>query len=83
MMSPGGKLTAFAFHLTKKVKKAEEITYLPTNNAIYWVKYPLNKNVFYKGVRSFLDLRMGASLDRRRARSCVKSPSRSCNFLRS
>jgi hypothetical protein len=31
MMSPRGKLTALASHLTKKVNKAEELTYLSTN----------------------------------------------------
>jgi hypothetical protein len=31
MMSPGGKLTALAYHQTKKVNKAEELTYLSTN----------------------------------------------------
>jgi hypothetical protein len=30
-MSPGGKQTALACHLTKKVYKAEELTYLSTN----------------------------------------------------
>jgi hypothetical protein len=33
-MSPGGKLTARAYHPTKKVNKAEELTYLSTN--IVW-----------------------------------------------
>jgi hypothetical protein len=28
---PESKLTSVAFHLTKKVNKAEEITYLPIN----------------------------------------------------
>jgi len=31
MTSPGGKLTALACHLTKKVNKPKEQTYLPTN----------------------------------------------------
>jgi hypothetical protein len=31
MTSPGGKLTAMACHLTKKVNKADELTYLLTN----------------------------------------------------
>jgi hypothetical protein len=31
MTSPGGKLTALACHLTKKVNKAEWLTYLSTN----------------------------------------------------
>jgi hypothetical protein len=31
MMSPGGKLTAPACHLTKRVKKAEELAYISTN----------------------------------------------------
>ncbi len=31
MTSPGGKLTAPACHLTKKVNKAEVLTYLTTN----------------------------------------------------
>jgi hypothetical protein len=31
MTSPGGKLTALACHPTKKVNKAEELTYLSTN----------------------------------------------------
>jgi hypothetical protein len=31
MMSPGGTLTAQACNLTKKVNKAEELTYLSTN----------------------------------------------------
>jgi hypothetical protein len=31
MASPGGKLTAPACHPTKKVNKAEELTYLSTN----------------------------------------------------
>jgi len=31
MTSPGGKLTALAYHPTKKVNKAEELTYLFTN----------------------------------------------------
>jgi len=29
--SPGGKLTALACHPTKRVNKAEELTYLSTN----------------------------------------------------
>jgi hypothetical protein len=32
MTSPGGKLKAPACHPTKKVNKAEELTYLSTNN---------------------------------------------------
>jgi hypothetical protein len=32
MTSPGGKLTALACHPTKRVNKAEELTYLSTNN---------------------------------------------------
>jgi hypothetical protein len=31
MTSPGDKLTALAGHLTKKVNKAEELTYLSAN----------------------------------------------------
>jgi hypothetical protein len=31
MISPGGKLTTLACHPTKKVNKAEELTYLSTN----------------------------------------------------
>jgi len=31
MTSPGGKLTALACHPTKKVNKAEELTYLSTS----------------------------------------------------
>jgi hypothetical protein len=31
MMSLGGKLTALACHSTKRVNKAEELTYLSTN----------------------------------------------------
>ncbi len=31
MMSPGSKLTALGCHPTKKVNKAEELTYLSTN----------------------------------------------------
>jgi hypothetical protein len=34
MTSPGGKLTALACHQSKKVNKAEELTYLSTN--IVW-----------------------------------------------
>jgi hypothetical protein len=34
MMSLGSKLTALPFHPTKKVNKAEEITYLSTNNEL-------------------------------------------------
>ncbi len=33
MMSPPGKLTALACHLTNRVNKAEELTYLSTNIA--------------------------------------------------
>jgi len=33
MTSPVGKLIALAYHLTKKVNKAKEITYLSTNIA--------------------------------------------------
>jgi len=33
MTSPGGKLTALACHPTKKVNKAEQLTYLSTNIA--------------------------------------------------
>ncbi len=29
--SPGGQLKALAYHLTKKLNKAEELTYLPAN----------------------------------------------------
>jgi hypothetical protein len=36
MMSPGGKLTALAYHPTKKVNKAEELTYLFTNIERYY-----------------------------------------------
>jgi hypothetical protein len=35
MTSPEGKLTALACHLTKKVNKAEELTYLSTNTETY------------------------------------------------
>jgi hypothetical protein len=38
MTSPVGKLTALACHSTKRVNKAEELTYLSTNNGI--IKYP-------------------------------------------
>jgi hypothetical protein len=31
IMSPGGKLTAVACHPTRKVNRAEELTYLSTN----------------------------------------------------
>jgi len=31
MMSPGGKLAALACHPTKRVNKAEELTYLSAN----------------------------------------------------
>ncbi len=31
MMSPWGKVTSLACHPTKKVNKAEELTYLSTN----------------------------------------------------
>jgi hypothetical protein len=34
MMSVGGKLTTVACHLTKKVNKAEEITYLSSTNNV-------------------------------------------------
>jgi hypothetical protein len=34
MSSPGGKLIALACHPNKKVKKAEELTYLSTNTDI-------------------------------------------------
>jgi hypothetical protein len=33
MMSHGGKLTALVCHLTKKINKVEELTYLSTNIA--------------------------------------------------
>jgi hypothetical protein len=33
MTSPGGKLTALAYHLSKRVNKAEELTYLSSNIA--------------------------------------------------
>jgi len=33
MMSPGGELTALACHPTKKVNKAEQLTYLSTRIA--------------------------------------------------
>ncbi len=36
MTSPGGKLTALASHLTIKVNKAEELTYLSTNIGTFW-----------------------------------------------
>ncbi len=38
MMSPGGRLTALACHLTKKVNKAEELTYISTNMDLTVVK---------------------------------------------
>ncbi len=38
MASPGGKLTALLCHPTKKVNKAEELTYLSTNIAHTQVK---------------------------------------------
>jgi hypothetical protein len=38
MTSPGGKITALACYLTKKVNKAEEITYLSTNIESYVVQ---------------------------------------------
>jgi len=34
MMSLGGKLTALAYHPTKRVNKAEELTYQSTNIAL-------------------------------------------------
>jgi hypothetical protein len=37
MTSPGGKLTALACHLTKKVNKAEELTNLSTNIVFTYV----------------------------------------------
>ncbi len=39
MMSPGGKLIALTCHLTKKVNKAEELTYLSTNIVCYLLSY--------------------------------------------
>jgi hypothetical protein len=39
MMSPGGKLTALAYHPNRKVNKAEELTYLSTNIYIKLLKY--------------------------------------------
>jgi hypothetical protein len=38
MTSPWGKLTALTCHLTKKVNRAEELTYLSTNIAVNHVK---------------------------------------------
>jgi len=35
MTSLGGKLTALACHPTKRVNKAEELTYLSTNIALF------------------------------------------------
>jgi hypothetical protein len=35
MTSPGVKLTALAFHPTKKVNKAEELTYLSINIPVF------------------------------------------------
>jgi hypothetical protein len=32
MTSPWGKLTALAYHKTKRVNKAEELTYISTNS---------------------------------------------------
>ncbi len=43
MTSPWGKLTVLACHLTKKVNKAEELSYLSTNIAVNHVKM----KVFY------------------------------------
>jgi hypothetical protein len=39
MMSPGGKLIALVSHLTKKVSKAEELTYVSVNIAYYLLQY--------------------------------------------
>ena len=39
MMSPGGKLTALAYHPNRKVNKAEELTYLSPNIYIKLLKY--------------------------------------------
>jgi len=36
MISPGGKLTALAYHPTKKADKAEELTYLTINILSFW-----------------------------------------------
>jgi hypothetical protein len=37
MPSLGGKVTAPECHPTKKVNKAEELTYLSTNIDLYWL----------------------------------------------
>jgi hypothetical protein len=39
MTSPGGKPAALVCHLTKRVNKAEELTYLLTNIAKKLVKF--------------------------------------------
>ncbi len=38
MMSPGGKVSALGFHPTKKVNKAEYLTYISTS---IWFPLPL------------------------------------------
>jgi len=43
MTSPGGKLTALACHPTKKLNKAEELTYLSSNIEFYWLTSLSNK----------------------------------------
>jgi hypothetical protein len=45
IMSPWGKLTALACHLTQRVNKAEELTYLSTNiGHISKQKNPIQQN---------------------------------------
>jgi hypothetical protein len=38
MTSPGGKPTALAYHPTRKVNKADELTHLFTNNEFQYEK---------------------------------------------
>ncbi len=42
MTSPGGKLTALVCHPTKKVSKAEVLTYLSTNFSKKYIKWEVS-----------------------------------------
>jgi hypothetical protein len=54
MMPLGGKLTALACHPTKKVNKAEKLTYLATNKrtSLFWE----GSKKFYKTVPQILNI---------------------------
>jgi hypothetical protein len=68
MMSLGVKLTALVCHLTKRVNKAEELTYFSTNIDAYAVS--LSLKLMFSAVSFKILLLLGYSLVLNLANSC-------------